>query len=338
MTPIEDSLQVAGYNKDEQGIFRSGNKGYWSNLDKEENQRFLDMLQKYPPREAVRIALPQFENIIFSEKREAALELLDIQPGEVCIDYGCMWGVLSVGMAKRGGRVVSIDQTGPSLTFLAHRRRHDKLDSLTIVQDDIKKVDLPELADCSVVNGVLEWIPETSEVDLKKFYGRRMVRSGPRVSPQMMQLDFLQRVHRNLKGGGRLLLAIENRYDYTQFIGKKDPHANLWFTSFLPRQLSSLLSYIQLGRPYVNYLYSFPSLHKLLLQAGFAEVELYMCFPNYRFPELILPYDGGLAQYRAIWPEGSTWRRKVALWIERFLMRVLKGRFFAPSIVAVARK
>ena len=41
---------------------------------------------------------------------------------------------------------------------------------------------------------------------------------------------------------GELLLAIETRYDFKQFIGGKDPHVNLYFTSFMPRWIAILIS------------------------------------------------------------------------------------------------
>ena len=333
-----ERLRRSGYREDERGIFRSGQEGYWSNLDKEENRRFLESLDRLAPREAIRTSYPQYEGIIFSPKRDAALELLDIKPGETGVDYGCMWGALSVGMSRRGAAVLAMDQTYESLVFLAHRVKDEGLDDIVLAQSDIRQAPLEELADFAVVNGVLEWIPEAGEVELKKFFGKKAGRAAPRRAPEEMQLRFLEQVCRNMKAGGRLLLTIENRYDYSQFIGKRDPHANLWLTSVLPRPLANLISQAALGRPYVNYLYSFPALKNLLLKAGFSRAELYMCFPDYRFPELILPYEGGISGYVPHGPSlaQASWRRKAAVAFERMAMRWLKARFFAPSIAAVA--
>ena len=331
-------LAEAGYRADELGIHRSGREGYWSNLDKDENRSLQTLLAVRSPREVIRERYPEYEGIIFSPKREAALELLDIRPGDLCIDYGCMWGALAMGMAKRGGRVLAVDQTYDSLAFLEHRRRSEAPGSLTLAQDDVRKVDLPGLADCSLVYGVLEWIPEAGEIELKKFYGKRAQRTAPQASPQALQLDFLKRVLRNLKEGGRLLLAIENRYDLSQFLGKRDPHSDLWLTSILPRRLADWVSRLALGRPYVNYLYSFPALEALLREAGFTGVRLHMAFPDYRFPELILPYENGLDRFRAYDVSNLGWKGKLAKRLEWALMRFGRGRFFAPSIIAVAAK
>ena len=70
---------------------------------------------------------------------------------------------------------------------------------------------------------------------------------------------------------------------------------------FLPRFLSNLISKIKLGRPYVNYLYSFNSLKKLLIKSGFSEVDLYTAYPHYHSPLFILPYNSSLKSRRRFW-------------------------------------
>jgi hypothetical protein len=332
-------LIKSGYKKNNLGIYVSGNGGYWSNLDKEENKKFIEGLNRTSPLEAVREFIPHQENQIFSEKREAALELLEIDSDSICIDYGCMWGVLSVGMAKRGGIVIAIDQTEESLLFLNSRKKHENFESLFIVQDDIRKVDLKGLANVAVINGVLEWVPEFGDVELKKFFGKKMNRDYPISNPRDIQLEFLRKVHDNLKDKGQLLVSIENRFDYTQFIGKKDPHVDLFFTSFLPRFLANGISKLFLKRPYRNYIYSFKGLKRLILEAGFKEVDLYMVFPHYHMPELILPYESGISLYRKYYSiRGVSLKRKIVWIIEYVLMKYLKGRFFSSSIIAIAKK
>ncbi len=139
----------------------------------------------------------------------------------------------------------------------------------------------------------------------------------------------MKRVNSNLKTNGKLLLAIENRYDYKQFIGGKDPHANLYFTSFLPRWVSNLISKWKLKRPYVNYLYSFRKLKKLLLKSDFSDVELYMVYPHYHAPLFILPYNSTFSLRRKFWKEKkASWRLKL----------LLTFKWFSPSIIAIAKK
>jgi SAM-dependent methyltransferase len=335
---VMSALKAAGYSEDENGVLRSGNAGYWSNMDKQENEQFTKLLETCSPLEAVQQAIPKFETMMFSPQREAALELLDIKKGEVCIDFGCMWGNLAVGMAKRGGVVLAVDQTLDSLKFLRARTHDENLDNIFCIQDDIRKVSLDGLADVATINGVLEWVPEFGDVELKSFYGKRQARDYPATNPEQVQLDFLSRASRSLRDGGRLLLAIENRFDYSQFLGRPDPHSNLLFTSFLPRRVSNAISMAVLARPYVNYLYSFRKLEHLLLAGGFSKVELHMAFPDYRFPTLILPYDSGISSYRRHWDSKRSMKRQIANWIEFGLMKVLRAKWLAPSILAVATK
>jgi len=339
ITEIEQILKSSDYKKDGKGFYMSGRKGYWSNLNKEENEKFIERLEKVGPREAVREVIPQYEDIIFSPRREGALELLNIQKGSVAIDYGCMWGALSVGMAKREALVLAIDQTLDSLRFTSRRAEFENIDNIICVQDDIRRVKLSNLADYSIVNGVLEWIPEFGTIELKKYYGKKSVKDYGNIDPENSQMEFLKLVKRNLKVGGKLLLAIENRFDYSHFLGKPDPHPNLLFTALLPRFLANAVSRFFLGRSYVNYIYSFPKLMELLAKSGFKNIDLYMVFPDYRYPSLILPYEGGMDRYHKYWEWSKvSWKRKIAYSIEYFLMKYLKARFFAPSIIAIAEK
>jgi len=242
MVSLEEKLSDLYPNQDSNKIYTSGREGYWSNLSKEENDAFSSALASSGTKAAVRSVIPQFEEMIFSEKREAALELLDHRKPGVCIDYGCMWGVLSVGMAKRGHQVVSIDKTYHSLNFLRYRVDEDKLNNVHIIQDDIKEVEISNLADYAIVNGVLEWIPILEEVDVNNYYSGGQSANTSTHSPKQMQREFLSKVNHSLKDGGKMLLAIENRHFYQYYMGRKDPHANLLFTTFLPRWLSNVVS------------------------------------------------------------------------------------------------
>ena len=239
---VDDLLIKNGFKIDETGIYKSGNEGYWSNLDKEKNKKFVELLKNKSPLEVVRKIIPELEDHIYSINREVALELLDITKDDICIDYGCMWGVLSVGLEKRGGRVIAVDQTEDSLTFLNSRKFFEGYENITCVQDDIREITLENSTNIAIVNGVLEWVPEFGDIELKSYFGKKNEKVYPKISPEKLQSNFLRNVYTNLKSNGELLLAIENRYDYKQFIGGKDPHVDLYFTSFLPRWISSLIS------------------------------------------------------------------------------------------------
>ena len=145
-------------------------------------------------------------------------------------------------------------------------------------------------------------------------------------------------------------MAIENRYDYKMFLGVKDTHSNILFSSILHRRLANWLSLALLGRPYVNWLYSFREVNELLKKAGFAKVELFMCFPDYRFPERIIPYENSLADFQpsALFGNPGGVKTKKPLWKrlagglfrkgQVILFKKVRAKMLAPSIIAIGYK
>lgn len=334
------------YEKIIDDIFISGNFGYWSNLSKNQNQKFTKVLKKKDCKTAVKSIMPQFEEMIFSPKREAALELLDHNKQGICIDYGAMWGSLSIGMAKRGHHVIAVDQTYDSLKFLSIRSKEEKLDNIYCVNDDIRKIKFNNIADYAIINGVLEWIPETSEVYVNEYYTgisndeKKNLKNKILKKPRDLQLKFIKKVYKSLNKGGQLLLAIENKLSYEYFIGKSDPHVNLLFTTFLPRFVSNLISRLFRKKDYRTHIYSFSELKKLMKEAGFSKIEDFCCFPMYHFPALILPNSkDGISEYEPYENKNRiTWKSKIAFKIEIFLMKYLKARNLSPAIIIVAKK
>ena len=58
------------YDKCIGDIFLSGRSGYWSNLSQTRNNEFSKILEKNDCRTAVKSFMPQFEEMIFSAKRD----------------------------------------------------------------------------------------------------------------------------------------------------------------------------------------------------------------------------------------------------------------------------
>lgn len=332
------------YERNADGILCSKNAGYWSNLDRSENDDFVkDLKNASSAKEALLRRYPEYFDIIYSPKREAGLEYLDLRGDETCVDYGCMWGALTIPLAKRTKYVLGVDQTLQSLMFLRCRVEDEKLNNIDLLCENLNSMSISEnSSDVAVVSGVLEWIPEKGEIELKQYYGKRAKKdySG---SPRDMQIEFLRKVYLSLKQNGKLYLAIENRYDFKMFMGLRDPHSNLMLTSILPRKLANCISMRKLGRPYMNWLYSFPDLKALLWAVGFNTVKLYCCFPDYHFPEFISPYDYKLAGFNPTISlrdqKGKITTRRVGRVIsELLLFKYLKARSIAPAIIAIATK
>ena len=331
------------FQKESNYIYSSSIKdGYWSNLSKKENANLMNMLKNHSTRECIKATHPQHKDVIFSAKRSVALELLQLSGSENAVDLGCMLGALTIPLAKQVNSVLGIDQTIESLKFSEARAVEDNLDNVRFLCGNLRNTVLPkEVFDVAVVNGVLEWIPEIEPVVVNDYwYGANARKANG--SPGKMQKDFLENVHQGLKTDGRLMLAIENRYDYKMFFGERDPHAGILFTSIMPRRIANLISKTFKRREYRPWIYSFNGIQTLLKETGFSSVSLYAVWPDYRTPEYIRPYGNHDPYWKPISARKANgklgFRRVIANRIEWLLFSVFNLQFFAPSIIAIAKK
>lgn len=323
-------------------IYKISDKGYWSNLDPKTNEKIIENLEKIGTKNVISKFCPELYNIIFDEKRAAGLGLLELNGNEIAIDLGCMWGAITIPLARSCSNVVAVDQTLDSLKLNSYRSKEEKLDNLTYIQANLNKFDMPKSTfDVAVVNGVLEWLPETTPMIIDKkisFSSNNKITDTPR----KVHLNFLQKVHSSLKQNGRLYLAIENSLDYKMFFGNKDPHSGLLFTSFLPRNVSNLISKLFRNRKYRTWIYNKNELYALLKDAGYTDIEIYCVWPDYRYPEFIINYKDKFVFNNpiAIRNQSGKFRllRFFANLIERILFGLFKLKFFCPSFILIAKK
>jgi len=322
----------------------NGPKGnYWSNLNIEENKKFLQDIGILGSKNSVEKHFPEHYDVIFSPKRAAGLILLDLKPGEIVVDAGCMWGALTIPLAKAGCNVIGIDQTYESLKLLEKRVSEEQLKNVELICSDLNKIFFYESSfDKAIINGVLEWISQETSVELKKFYGKKSggitFRSNTQ-SPGNLQYDFLKKVFNGLKNEGTLYLAIENRFDIFYFMSQPDPHCNIRFITFMPRWIQNVMSNLILGRPYVNWIYSPKQLAKMLNTVGFRNVEIMYAFPDYRMPEYILSKKGLNHYHPFKYRTTKNILKKIVVYVtEDLIFRKLKLNFFSPALIVIARK
>jgi len=316
--------------------------GYWSNLSKEQNTKLMAMLETLSTKECIEVTNPKLVNVIFSEKRAAALELLQLKGTDSVVDLGCMWGALSIPLARQASYVLGVDQTFESLKVTEARANEEKLDNIEFLCGNLREIILPKEAfDVAVVNGVLEWIPEIEPIVVNEFVHKNKKRDAEG-NPGKMQYDFLRNIYSGLKPNGRIFLAIENRYDYKMFFGQKDPHTGTYLTTIAPRWLANIISILFKRRGYRPWIYSFKEIEGLLYKAGFNNVKLHACWPDYRYPEHINKY-GERNPYFEPFPLRNingirSIKRIIANRIEWLIFKKLNLQFFAPSIIAIAEK
>jgi cyclopropane fatty-acyl-phospholipid synthase-like methyltransferase len=316
-------------------------KGYWSNLSKNENLKILEGLKSLSPKEVVLKEMPNLYDVIFSSQRAVAAELLDLKGHEIIVDLGCMWGGLTIPLAKQSKHVLGIDQTRESLVFSSERAKSENLKNISFLNANLRDIKLPTLFDAAIVNGVLEWIPETGEVDLNQFFKSKSAKSKTKNNPKVVQKKFLKNVYNSLNTDGKLFLAIENRYDYKYFLGVNDPHSQTLYTTILPKKLVSLYFRIFKKKEYNTWIYSFNETKKIIEEAGFKSVDVYSAWPDYHFPEQIFKYGclDGTFVLPTIRRNGKIkFKLLVKRFFETLLFKILKLDFFAPAIIIIAKK
>jgi cyclopropane fatty-acyl-phospholipid synthase-like methyltransferase len=343
MTTRESLNQfLDNFQKDSEYIYVSPHReGYWSNLSKQQNDALMSILGTRSTRECIAATQPFLSDVIFSEKRAAGLELLQLTGTETAVDLGCMWGAITIPLAKQVARVIGVDQTIESLRFSEARAKEENLENISFVCGNLRELALPRDAfDIAVVNGVLEWIPELEPVVVDDYWYKAKARSGAG-NPGEMQMTFLKNVHSGLRASGRIMLAIENRYDYKMFCGIRDPHTGTLFTTIVSRWCANLISIALRKREYRPWIYSFKELEAMLKDAGFKSVELHACWPDYRFPEHINIYGEKSSSFTPMSARKNGkigFKKLVANRLEWLLFKVFNLQFFAPSIIAIATK
>jgi len=215
-------------------------------------------------------------NIFFnSDERKAVWKyLLPVSAESRVLDYGSGFGNISSSLSRVFKEVVSMEPTFERLRMWQIRANQTGVKNASFVCYGGDSPRLPfkdRYFDLVVLNGVLEWIPES-------------VREG---NPRDVQLRALKEIRRVLKEDGVLYIGIENRLALQYFLGSPDHHAGLKFATLLPRWMANIYSGLVKGKPYRVYTYSWWGYKKILKQAGFNQVGIYWPHPDYAAPHYI---------------------------------------------------
>lgn len=186
------------------------------------------------------------------------------------LDYGCGLGPFSMTLANLCGQLCSVDADFERAMFARANCTHLGYGNVVVANGSLDS-DMffsEGQFDLIVLNGVLEWIPYGMEGD-----------------PRDIQLETLRKLKSLLKPDGVLYVAIENRVAWNYFLGKKDDHSGLKFTSFMPRPVADWYCRKKKGEGYRTYTYSFSGYNKLFNEAGLQIDETICLHPDYRYPQ-----------------------------------------------------
>ena len=167
-------------------------------------------------------------------------------------------------------KVVELSKRRSQINF----ERHKHFDNLEIIVGNLNDIIFESKFDYVMLNGVLEY-------------------AGSFTDSKAPYKDFLTNAKNYLRPGGKLILAIENRYGLKYFAGAKEDHT--------AKEFDGITGYI--GNSKVRT-FGKTELENLLNDSGFSVLKFYYPHPDYKMPMEIfsenwLPNADTLLSYSA---------------------------------------
>lgn len=188
-----------------------------------------------------------------SPLRENIVEWIPMEKNAKVLEVGSGCGAVTGALARKAGNVVCVDLSKKRSLINAYR--HAECDNVTIHVGNFKDIE-PDLADdfdyiCLI--GVFE-------------YGQSYIGGDTPYE------DFVKILLPHLKKGGRIIIAIENKYGMKYFAGCKEDHLGSYF--------SGIENYAQGG---VVRTFSRIGLERIFRRCGVQECHFYYPYPDYKF-------------------------------------------------------
>lgn len=188
-----------------------------------------------------------------SPLRENIVEWIPMDKSARVLEVGSGCGAITGALARKAGSVTCVDLSRKRSLINAHR--HSDCDNVTIHVGNFKDIepDLPKDFDYICLIGVFE-------------YGQSYIGGETPFE------DFLKILMPHLGTGGRIVIAIENKYGLKYFAGCKEDHLGTWF--------SGIENYADGGGVRT---FSRMGLEKIFQSCGVEEAHFYYPYPDYKF-------------------------------------------------------
>ncbi len=185
------------------------------------------------------------------------------------LEIGCGLGAVTNLLCRKCRKVTAVELS-KRRAAAAVLRCFDK-ENLEVIVGDLTDIEFSEKYDIVTLIGVLEYQGNYSDS----------------VNPYV---DFLKKIRSVLKPGGKLLIAIENKYGLKYWCGAKEDHTGVPFDGLNQYQLGN-----QAGRTF-----SKRELSDMILQSGFRSSYFYYPLPDYKLPRVLyseeyLPREGAMS-------------------------------------------
>lgn len=188
-----------------------------------------------------------------SNLRENIVDWIPMDPEAKVLEVGSGCGAITGAFARKAKSVTCVELSKRRSMINAHR--HADCDNITIHVGNFKDVEptLPKDFDYICLIGVFE-------------YGQSYI------GGETPYEDFLKILMPHLKEGGRLVIAIENKYGLKYFAGCKEDHLGKYFTG--------IENYAEGGGVRT---FSKAGLEKIFKTCGVEEYHFYYPYPDYKF-------------------------------------------------------
>ena len=188
-----------------------------------------------------------------SPLRENIVDWIPMKHTEKVLEVGSGCGAITGALSRKAGEVTCVDLSKKRSMINAYR--HAECENVTIHVGNFKDIepDLPDNFDYIFLIGVFE-------------YGQSYMGSKTPFE------DFLNMIKKHLAPGGRIVIAIENKYGLKYFAGCKEDHLGTYF--------SGIENYEAGGGVRT---FSRKGLEKILASCGVEKYHFYYPYPDYKF-------------------------------------------------------
>lgn len=216
----------------------------------------LDIVKNYSVVEYQRIIEERMSWPILyhlSPLRENIVEYLPITKKDKVLEVGSGCGAITGALARKAGHVTCVDLSKKRSMINAYR--HSECENVTIHVGNFKDIepDLPKNYDYICLIGVFE-------------YGQSYIGGNK------PYVDFLNILKKHLAQGGRIVIAIENKYGLKYFAGCKEDHLGTFF--------SGIENYASGGGVRT---FSKNGLEQIFKECGVEKYSFYYPYPDYKF-------------------------------------------------------
>ena len=191
-----------------------------------------------------------------SPVRQNILEWYDFDPAAECLEVGAGCGAITGVLSRKVKHVDCVDLAERRCLINAYRNR--KCSNVTIYIANFNNLKLDKKYDYITLIGVLEYAAYYTDTD------------NPFV-------DFLKNIRGMLKPGGKVLIAIENKYGLKYWNGRAEDHTGMYFEGITGyRKTESKVR-----------TFSKDKLEEIIKEAGYNQINFYYPVPDYKFPQQI---------------------------------------------------